>query len=314
MTARRALGVLLAAASGFAIAVQARINGELAVRLGDGIMAGLVSFGTGLALLLVLVPATATGRRGLRAVGAALRDGQLRWWHLLGGICGGFVVASQGLTVATIGVAVFTVALVAGQTSSSLAVDRAGVGPSGVQPVTGTRMLGAVLCVVAVVVSVADQFDTPDALGLAVLPLLAGAGVAWQQAVNGRVRVASGSVRAATLVNFLAGGAALLVGTAGSVLVRGWPSGHLPSEPWLYVGGLLGVFVIAVGAAVVRLIGVLLLALGTVSGQVVGAVVVDLVAPAVRAPALTTYLGATLALLAVLVALSPTRRGRTRSA
>lgn len=41
------------------------------------------------------------------------------------------MVISQGLTLGTIGVAVFTVGLVAGQTMSSLAVDRAGIGPGG---------------------------------------------------------------------------------------------------------------------------------------------------------------------------------------
>ncbi|GAB3815999.1 hypothetical protein GCM10027605_64310 [Micromonospora zhanjiangensis] len=71
-TARRIFGVTLGVVSGVTVAVQSRINGELGVRLGDGIAAAVVSFGVGLVLLAVLVPAMPAGRRGLRALRAAL--------------------------------------------------------------------------------------------------------------------------------------------------------------------------------------------------------------------------------------------------
>ena len=303
MTGRRALGAVLAGGSGLAMAAQARVNGELADRLADGLAAAVISFGSGLVLLTVLVPLTARGRRGLRAVRAALRAGQLRWWHLLGGLCGGFVVATQGLTVATLGVAVFTVALVAGQSASGLAVDRVGLGPGGAEPVTAARMGGAVLCVLAVLIALADRLDAPRALGLAALPLLAGFGVAFQQAVNGRVRVAAGgSAWPATFVNFTAGTAALLVAYAVGVAVRGWPDGALPAEPWLYAGGLLGVVVIATAVLVVQVTGVLVLGLSAIAGNVTGALLLDLAIPTAGRPEPHTYAGAALTLVAVAVA------------
>jgi bacterial/archaeal transporter family-2 protein len=301
VTGARAVGIGLAGAAGVAMALQARINGELAVRVGDGVAAAVISFGVGLALLAVIVPLVPTGRRGLPAVREALRSGTLRWWHCLGGVFGGFVVATQGLTVSTIGVAVFTVALVAGQSTSSLAVDRSGLGPGAAEPVTPARVAGAVLCVVAVVVAVADRLDAPATLGLAVLPLLAGAGIAWQQAVNGRVRAAGGSTWPATLVNFAVGTVALVIVFGVVVAVRGWPAGDLPPEPWLYAGGVLGVILIAIAAAVVRFTGVLLLGLSAIAGQVSGALVLDLVVPADGRPQLNTYAGAALLLAAVAV-------------
>jgi transporter family-2 protein len=308
VTGRRALGVALAGIAGVAMAVQSRVNGELGLRLEDGIAAAVISFGTGLVLLTLLVPLTARGRRGLRRVREALRVGVLRWWHLLGGVFGGFVVAAQGLTVATLGVAVFTVAIVGGQSASSLAVDRAGLGPGAAEPVTVARGIGAVLCVVAVLVAVSGRLGTPDgpsALALAVLPLLAGLGIAWQQAFNGRVRAAGGSPWPATFVNFAAGTVALLVGFGVGVAVRGWPAGALPAEPWLYAGGVLGVVVIATAAAVVHVTGVLLLGLAATAGQVLGALALDLLVPAAGPPGLATYAGAGLALLAVMVAARP---------
>ncbi|KOX09150.1 hypothetical protein ADK66_13780 [Micromonospora sp. NRRL B-16802] len=313
---RRITGVALASVSGVAVAVQSRINGELGVRLADGFAAAVVSFGLGLLVLLVLVPATPAGRRGLVALRSALRTGVLRPWQCLGGTCGAFLVATQGLTIGRLGVAVFTVAVVAGQSGSSLAVDRAGIGPMGRQPVTRQRLAGAVLTVLAVVLAVGDRLSDPGSLALALLPLLAGVGVAWQQAANGRVRAASGSALTATLVNFTVGTVALLVAFSIDLAGRGWPVGHLPSEPWLYLGGPIGVVFIAIAATVVRFTGVLLLGLATIAGQVVSAVLLDLVLPTPAShPGVTTVLGAALTMAAVLVAaLAPPARSRRRPA
>ncbi|GID94485.1 DMT family transporter [Amorphoplanes digitatis] len=300
---RRVAGVLFALIAGVALAVQSRINGELSIRLGDPIGAAVVSFGSGLLVLAVLVPLLPAGRAGLRRLRDGLRVRQIRPWQCVGGMCGAFLVATQGLTVPTLGVAVFVVALVAGQSSSSLLVDRAGAGPAGPQPVTTPRLAGAVLTVCAVLLAVGDRIGHPSALALAVLPLLAGVGIAWQQAVNGQVRVVSGSAMVAGLVNFAMGTSVLLVALAVSVTLRGFP-GRLPSGPWwLYAGGVLGIVFIAVGAAVVRYTGVLLLGLGMIAGQVTGALLLDGIVPgAAGRPGWNTLLGAVLTLVAVGVA------------
>lgn len=306
---RRAGGVGLAVLAGVALAVQSRINGELAVRLDDPIGAATISFGSGLLVLAVLVPLLPAGRAGLGQLRAALRAGHIRPWQCVGGMCGGFLVATQGLTVPTLGVAVFIVALVAGQSSSSLLVDRAGAGPGGPRPVTTPRLAGAVLTVCAVLLAVGDRIGHPSALVMAVLPLVAGLGIAWQQAVNGHVRVVSGSAMVAGLVNFFMGTAVLLLAFAVSVALGGLPQ-HLPRGPWwLYVGGMLGIIFIAVGSAVVRYTGVLLLGLGMIAGQVTGALLLDTVLPGEAGrPGWNTVLGALLTLAAVAVAVVPARR------
>jgi bacterial/archaeal transporter family-2 protein len=95
----------------------------------------------------------------------------------------------------------------------------------------------------------------------------------------------------------------LLAAFAVSLALRGLPGGVLPAEPWLYLGGPIGVTFIAVAAAVVRLTGVLLLGLATVAGQVVGAVLLDLLLPAAASrPDATTLIGAALTLVAVAIA------------
>ncbi|MCA5894450.1 DMT family transporter [Isoptericola sp. NEAU-Y5] len=317
---RLALGVSLAVVAGFAAALQSRVNGTLAVETGTAFGAAALSFGSGLVLLTLVLPFAPAGRAAVRQVGAGLRvgaaNGGLRWWECLGGLGGAFYVMSQGLTVDSLGVAVFTIAIVAGQSVTSLLIDRIGLAPGGVRLVTLGRVLGPVLTLAAVVV-VSGAGASSAALGLALFPLVAGALQSFQQALNGRVRVAvrpavpaageapgrDGGVLAATFVSFLVGTAALLVVLAVSVVVDGPPAGSLPPELLLYSGGLLGIVFIALQAAVVQHIGVLLLGLGMIAGQVVGALVLDAVSPGVAPPGLATYVGAALTLVAVAVPL-----------
>ncbi|MEU2200721.1 DMT family transporter [Isoptericola sp. NPDC019482] len=316
---QRATGVALAIVAGFAAALQSRVNGTLATETGTAFGTAALSFGSGLVLLTVALPFSRAGRAALGRVAAGLRrggdPGGLRWWECLGGLGGAFYVMSQGLTVDALGVAVFTIALVAGQSVSSLVIDRLGLAPGGVRLVTVGRALGPVLTVLAVVV-VSGAAAATAALGLALFPLVAGVLQSFQQALNGRVRAAvrpadggggDGGVLAATYVSFLVGTAALLVVFGVSLAVDGAPTGALPTrmpaDLLLYSGGLLGIVFIALQAAVVQRIGVLLLGLGMIAGQVVGALVLDVVSPAVAPPGAATYVGAALTLVAVAVPL-----------
>jgi transporter family-2 protein len=302
----RVVGIAAAVIGGGGVAAQSKINGALGGHLHDGFAAALISFGSGLILVALINASRAASRDGLRALSASLRNGSLRWWECLGGVCGAALVASQGLTVTALGVAIFTVAVVAGQMFASLAVDRVGVGPNGPQPLTGPRVVGAVVAVGAVIVAVADRVGSPRTLAYALLPLIAGAATAWQQAVNGRVRSASGSVPAATLVNFTMGTAALTIAYGVDVAFRGTPTGDLPTAPWYYLGGLVGAVFIAIFAAVVRHTGVLLLGLGIVAGQLVAALLIDVIDPTADGPpSALTFAGVALTLVAVGIAAAP---------
>ena len=57
-----------------------------------------------------------------------------------------------------LGVALFTVATVTGQTLSGLLVDRLGIGPAGKKSITGIRVLGSVLTIAAVAWAVSPRF------------------------------------------------------------------------------------------------------------------------------------------------------------
>lgn len=298
---------------GMMTAAQARINGELGLRLEDGFVAAAISFGSGLAILLVLSLVLPSGRRGARALAAGVRERTIPWWMLLGGVAGAVTVATQGLAVAVIGVSLFTVGVVAGQTLNGLVLDRVGYGPAGVVAVTVPRVVGGALALVAVAVSLQGGVLERVPLWMLVLPLIAGVGIAWQQATNGRLRQRVGTPLTATLVNFIAGTALLVTAALLSVATGGAPAG-LPAEPWLYVGGAMGVFYIFLSAAIVVHTGVLLLGLGAVAGQLLTALVIDVAWPAAAGPGwVVELITVVVALASVVVAAVPWRRRRRQA-
>lgn len=307
------LAMLLGAACGALIAVQSRINGELGRRLDDGFTAAAISFGSGFLVMLVVICFWRPGRVGfVRVLHGLRRNAQgervLRPWMILGGLGGALLVASQGLTAAVLGVALFTVAIVAGQTIIGLVLDRVGLGPGGRQPLTLSRLIGSALALVSVGWAVSAQLGGEVPLWMLAMPLLAGVAVGWQQAVNGRVRAVARSAVSATLINFFIGSVALVAIALVHNGISGWPSSY-PSEPWLYIGGAVGCVFIAVQAALVRVTGVLLLGLATVSGQLVAALALDLALHG-QDVALSTIAGTALALVSVVIAAGSFARRR----
>ncbi|GAA2045833.1 DMT family transporter [Agromyces tropicus] len=296
------LAIALVIVTGAFVALQSRINGELARRLEDFSVAAAISFGSGLLILLAVAAAWPAGRRGLGRLRDAVRTDHLAWWMLLGGVAGAWFVATQGMAVGVLGVALFTVAIVAGQTLGGVVFDAIGLGPGGRRPLSPTRIAGAGLALVAIGWAVSAQVAGAVPLWLMLLPFSAGVGASWQQAMNGRVRTASSSALAATLLNFLVGTIVLVVVMLAHAASVGWPD-SLPTEPWLYAGGAVGCVFIAAQAVLVRRVGVLVLALGLVAGQLAAALALDLLLPTSDRPVgFPTVGGTVLALVAVALA------------
>lgn len=298
-----------AIAIGVMTAIQARINGVLGVRLDDGIVAGLVSFTVGLLALILVIACLPQARRGVARLWHGVRERSIPAWMLLGGACGALTVSTQGLTAGILGVSLFTVGVVAGQTLHGLVLDRIGFGPAGVVAVTPGRVLGGLLALAAVGISLSGDVLSAAPLWMLLLPFAAGVGIAWQAATNGRLAQRVQSPITATLMSFIAGSVILLLAAGISVAVRGMPDA-LPAEPWLYLGGFLGFAYILLGAFLVAHTGVLLLGLGSVLGQLSASVVIDLVWPTAAGPAPWQIIGMVVVAVASVVAAVPRRRRR----
>ena len=304
------LALAIAATIGMMTAVQARVNGQLGVRLDDGFVAAAISFGSGLVIVVLLSVLLPSGRAGFRRLVSGLRGRTIPWWMLAGGAAGALTVATQGLAVGLIGVSLFTVGVVAGQTVSGLLLDRIGFGPAGVVAVTVPRLLGGALALAAVALALAGDGLAGVPVWMLVLPFLAGIAIAWQQATNGRLRQRVGTPLTATLVNFTGGTLILVVAAAVHVALVGAPQ-PFPTDVWLYVGGALGVVYIFMSAAIVQYTGVLLLGLGAVVGQLVTSFVLDMAWPAPASPGPAQQLAmVVVALASVVIAAVPWRRRR----
>ena len=301
MRPRPALVTGLALLAGVLAAIQARVNGELGLRLHDAFLAALVSFVFGLIPLLLVVASRAPLREAL------LRPrGPVHWWMYVGGAGGATLVAVSAAAAPILGVALLTVGQVAGQTSGSLAVDRLGFGPAGRHAVTPRRLVGAGLALAAVGLATIGRAHGEASPGYLLLAVLAGLAVSMQVAINGRLRNATGHVVVASTANFMTGTTLLALGAAVLALLGHLPVGSWPWEPWLYTGGVLGATFVGIAAWAVRYLGVLRLALLTIAGQLVGAALLDIVLPA-RGHSLSvaTVAAAVVTLVAVRVAGSP---------
>jgi len=311
------VGLLLAVSAGLLVPVQGRINGALGTTLADGLAAAVVSFSTGLALMIAISLLLPKGRAGLSEVLPALRERRFPRYYVLAGGIGALFVFAQSFTVGLLGVALFTVAAVTGQTLSGLLVDRMGIGPAGKRPITGIRVLGSVLTVAAVAWAVSPRFASggtggsdPMALLIPVLlPVLAGFLMSFQQAMNGTATVHYRTPITATLVNFVAGSIVLWLAWLIKLAAAG-PGHALPAEWWYYLGGPMGCVFIAVAAFLVRSLGVLVTGLGMIAGQLLGSLALDLALPAPgTVVALPTVLGTVLTLAAIVLASLPWSRG-----
>lgn len=272
---------LLAALSGLMIALQARANGELSHRLSNGLEAALVSFGSGLIIIAVIAALNPAIKEGIRNLRAAVTNKEIAQWKLLAGALGGGFVAIQTHIVPLIGVAIYSVASIAGQTAMSLVVDRIGLTGGGKKLISRRRVAAAVLTVLAVFVSVFDRIDAKNlSLFAVVLGCIAGAVVGVQRALNGQINEYSHQSFTTSLLNFITGTSLLVILILGGVLIGKVELVPLPMGPWwIYTGGVIGVIYIAFTSTIVQHLGVLTFTLFSVGGQLVGSLVIDLVSP-----------------------------------
>ena len=272
---------LLAALSGLMIALQARANGELSHRLNNGLEAALVSFGSGLIIITAIAAFNPSIKEGIKNLRTAVANKEIAQWKLLAGALGGGFVAIQTHIVPLIGVAIYSVASIAGQTAMSLVVDRIGLTGGGKKLISGRRVAAAVLTVLAVFVSVFDRIDAKNlSLFAVVLGCIAGAVVGVQRALNGQINEHSHQSFTTSLLNFITGTSLLMILILGGVLIGKVELVPLPAGPWwIYTGGVIGVIYIAFTSTIVQHLGVLTFTLFSVGGQLVASLVIDLISP-----------------------------------
>ncbi len=134
----RGVAVVLTAAVGGLIALQAPINSQLGRTVGS-FQAAAVSFTFGTVLLVAIV-LVAGG--GFGEVGEARG---LPWYYLTGGMLGAAYVTTVLVTVRSLGAGGVVAATIAGQLAMAVVIDQLGVLGIEKQPVTALKLLGIAL-------------------------------------------------------------------------------------------------------------------------------------------------------------------------
>ncbi len=295
---------LLAALSGILISLQARTNGELSLRLNNGLQAAFISFGSGLILIAIIYLFNPTIKSGVRRLRAAVVAKEIAPWTLFAGALGGTFVAVQTQIVPLIGVAIYSVASIAGQGATSLIVDRIGLTGGGKKAITPRRIAAAFVTVLAVLISVLDRIEAKDLSLIAVFFAgLAGAIVGVQRAMNGLINEHSQQSFTTSLLNFIMGTTTLGVVLLIAVAIGKVEFVALPAGPWwIYMGGVIGVIYIAFTSTIVQHLGVLTFTIFSTGGQLIGALFIDLISPT-KGVSVSAYLvsGIVMTFLGVLV-------------
>ncbi len=145
----RGAAVVLTAAAGGLIALQAPINSTLGRSVGT-FQAAFLSFAIG-TVALTIIAALAKG--GLAQIGEAR---SLAWYYLVGGLLGAVYVTTVLVAVRSLGAGGVTAATIAGQLSLSVAVDHFGWLGVDRSPVTAVKVAGIVLLAAGVFLVVRD--------------------------------------------------------------------------------------------------------------------------------------------------------------
>ncbi len=295
---------LLAALSGILISLQARANGELSLRLNNGLQAAFISFSSGLLIIAIISVFNPKIKNGARRLRAAVKAKEIAPWTLFAGALGGAFVAVQTQIVPLIGVAIYSVASIAGQGATSLIVDRIGLTGGGKKPISPRRIAAAVVTVLAGLVSVLDRIDARNLSLIAVaLAGLAGSIVGVQRAMNGLINEHSGQSFTTSLLNFIMGSSVLGIALLIAVGIGKVEFVALPAGPWwIYMGGTIGVIYIAFTSTIVQHLGVLTFTLFSTGGQLIGALLIDIYSPT-KGVSVSAYLvsGIVMTFLGVLV-------------
>ena len=271
----------LAALSGVMIALQARANGELSYRLDNAPQAALVSFSSGLFFITIYAIFSPKIKEGIRRLRSAVSSGEIPKIRLLAGSLGGAFVALQTSVVPLIGVALYSVASIAGQSAVSLLVDRIGLTGGGVKLISPRRIAAAFITVIAVLVSVLDKLEADNfQLFALLLALIAGALVGVQRALNGQINEHSQNSYTTSLLNFITGTSFLTLFIIILIAVGRVELQPLPIGPWwIYTGGVIGVIYIAATSLIVQHLGVLTFTLFSVGGQLIASLLLDIYSP-----------------------------------
>ena len=136
----RGVAVVVMGLAGVAVAIQPALNAGLSRATGS-LAAALVSFTVGTLALFALVAVAGE-------LGQLDGVGEVRWYYLLGGLCGALWIGTSLVAVKSLGAGGVVTATVTGQLTGAVVADRLGILGLTEAPITPLRVLGVAMLIV----------------------------------------------------------------------------------------------------------------------------------------------------------------------
>lgn len=278
----------LAMLAGALVALQGGINNTLRSYVRAPIGAALISFAVGFVVLCLL----------LLGHGEGLPSGEelasVPWWGYLGGPCGAVGVGGTILLVPRLGAAMTVALSITGQMLMSLVLDAGGLLGVPERPLSGERLLGALVVVAGAVLISWRASAAPRQLlaatGVAAMTgsrgqaidlagviggLAVGAILPTQSAINARLREGLDAPFTAAAVSFL-GGIIILAAIVVAMRSQRLDFSYVREVPWwAWLGGIYVAIYVASTVVLVPEFGTAVTTALIVSGQNVIALMID---------------------------------------
>lgn len=206
----------------------------------------------------------------------------------------GGAIAGVGFNVANIilfsklGASVTTIITVTGQMIVGILIDHFGWFGVPVNPITITRSIGTIIMIFAIsLVQPKKRKDLTNASGeekkgnkitWIILGVSAGCLPPLQTAINGKLRVATGSLLGAAFISFLVGTIILLILiliTQRRLELPLYDTQKKRIPIWIYIGGIFGIFIVTGNIILLPILGSVLTTMIFLLGQMIMALVID---------------------------------------
>lgn len=255
--------------------VQTSANSKAKEYLNSPIVSSLCSFIVGTAALVLIVLITEHSL----AIPAEKVAG-LPWWAWAGGAAGAIGITANILLFPKLGAMQTVLMPMLGQIITGFFVDSFGLFNSPVYPISAMRILGFIIVLIGIFYVVSHKgkhFRRKDTLVWQFFGIGAGAILAMQPAMNSGLSIAIDSSSHAALISFTTG--TFLLAIFAVAVKEHREHIHLMftvKRPlWTWIGGLIGVCMVIVQAALVKEIGVGLLTILNIFGMLVCSVFID---------------------------------------
>ncbi|ACA56863.1 DMT family transporter [Clostridium botulinum] len=263
--------------------IQASISARLSSYSKTPLTASLIAFSLGTVILLIINlivdPAGIT-------VGI---DFSYPLYVFIGG-----AIAGVGFNVANIilfsklGASVTTIVTVTGQMIVGILIDHFGWFGVPSNPITITRAIGAIIMILAIslvqpkkkkdLTTTSEGEKKDNKITLIILGVLSGFLPPLQTAINGKLRVATGSLLGATFISFFVGTIILIILILITQRHLAFPlydaqKNRIPI--WTYIGGIFGIFIVTGNIVLLPALGSVLTTMIFLFGQMIMASTID---------------------------------------